>query len=100
MIKYTGKLFAGAQKVLQETLLPCIFFGKLKTIPSVVGNLSRFPLKIAGLGLQKPVTSAVDKYTVFLYERYELIYAFTSEREFATVDNIQAVKEDVYPPFW
>ena len=56
--KDTGQAFTGMEKVLRETFLPHIFFGKSKTLPPIVGALSTFPVKKAGLGLQNPVTSA------------------------------------------
>ena len=43
--------FTGLEKVLWETFLPCIFFLKIKTLPPIVGALSKFPIKKSGLGL-------------------------------------------------
>ena len=58
----TGDLFAGVDKIIWETFLPCLFFGKTKTLSPIVGNLSTMPIKMAGLGLLNPVTSEKDKY--------------------------------------
>ena len=55
MTKYTGKVFAGLEKVLQETFFPRLFFGKPKTPPPAIGALSTFPVKKYGLGLQNIV---------------------------------------------
>ena len=49
MMKYMGQTFAGLEKVLQETFLPCLFFGKYKTLPSVIGYLNMLPLKRSGM---------------------------------------------------
>ena len=56
--KDTGKAFKGLENVPQEIFLPHIFFGKSKTLPPIVGYLSKLPAKKYGLGLQNPVMSA------------------------------------------
>ena len=47
----------GVEKLLQENVLPHIFFGKSKSLSPIVGNLSKILGKKDGLGLQHPVTS-------------------------------------------
>ena len=55
---YTGDVFTGVEKILQETFLSRLFFGKYKSLPPIVGNLSTMQVKRYGLGLQDPVTSS------------------------------------------
>ena len=52
-----------------------------------------FPVKKSGMSLQKPVTSAKEKYTSSLRASCKLIGAVTDERLFSTADQIQADKE-------
>ena len=59
----TGDLFVGVKKMIRETFLLSLFFGKTKTLSPVVGDLSTTPVKKSGLGLTNTVTSAQDKYT-------------------------------------
>ena len=59
--KDTGHAFAWMEKFLQETFLPCLFLGKPKTLPPVVGSLSMFMVKKTRLFLQNTVTSAKEK---------------------------------------
>ena len=51
--------------MIQETFLPCIFFGKTKYLFPIVVYLTTMPVKKSGLGLLNPVTSANDKYLSF-----------------------------------
>ena len=48
--KNTGYALTVAKKLLRETFLPLLFFGKSKYLPSIVGISSMMPLKKAGLG--------------------------------------------------
>ena len=57
-----GDAFAGVEKIIRETFLTCLFFGKTKTLSSIVGALIRMPVKKYVMGLLKPVKSAHDKY--------------------------------------
>ena len=82
MIKNTGQALIGLEKILQETFLPCTFFGKLKTLPPIAESLSALPVKKAGTGLQSLVTLAKDKYTSFLRASDKLIDAVKGERVF------------------
>ena len=59
--KDTGCAILGVEKILQENLLPCLFFGKSKYLPPIIGTLSMMTVKRAGLGLQDPVISANNK---------------------------------------
>ena len=51
MTKNTGQEFVGVEKVLQETFFPCLFFGKLKTLPPVVGTISMLTVNKYSMGL-------------------------------------------------
>ena len=53
----TGDAFAGVEKMIQETCLPCLFFGNTKTLSPTVGDLSTMLIKKSGLGILNPVTS-------------------------------------------
>ena len=44
VMKDTGQAFTGLEKVVQETFLPRLFFGKSKIIPPIVGALITFPV--------------------------------------------------------
>ena len=53
----TGDAFARVEKIIRETFLPRLFFGKKKTLSPIVGDLSTMLVKKYGLGLLNPVTS-------------------------------------------
>ena len=57
----TGDVFARVERMIQETFLPRIFFGNMKTLSPIVGDLSTTPVNKSGLGLLNPVTSAWEK---------------------------------------
>ena len=79
MKKYTGYAFTGVEKLLQETFLPRIFFGKLIYLPPIVGILSTMLVNKSGPDLQDPVTSANHKYLSLNRVIYKLIGAFKIE---------------------
>ena len=58
VMKDMGQAFAVMEKILWETFLLRLFFGKPKTFPAIVGTLSTFPVKKTRLGINKPVTSS------------------------------------------
>ena len=60
--KDTGYALEGVDNILWGTFLTCLFFGKLKYLPPIVGNLSMVLVKKYGLGLQDPVASDKNKY--------------------------------------
>ena len=74
--------------------LPRLFFGKSKTLPPVVRNISMLPPNKSGMGLHNPVTSAAEKYTSSLRSSYKLIGAVTGNREFSATDHLWLVKEE------
>ena len=73
----TGGAFAGVEKMIRETFLPRLFFRKTKTLSPTVVNLSIIPIKVAGLGLLNPVTSAKEKCLSSHPGSAELIRAMT-----------------------
>ena len=90
--KDTGQAFTGLEKNLWETFLPHIFFGKLKNLPPIVGDLSMFWVKKACLGLQNPMKSLKEKCDSFLCASLNLIVAVKGERNFSTVNHSRLVK--------
>ena len=54
---YTGDVFTGVEKILQETFLPRLFFKSAKTLSPIVGALSMNPVKKNRIGLLNPVDS-------------------------------------------
>ena len=62
----TVQAFTGMGKALWENFLPCLFFGKSKTLPQIIGYLSTFLVKKSVLGLQNSVKSEKDKYNSLL----------------------------------
>ena len=79
--KDTGQALTSLGKVLWETFLPRIFFGKQKILPPIVGALF-FSVKKIGLGLKNPVTSEKEKYNSSLSASSDLIGSFKEERDF------------------
>ena len=70
-----------------------LFFGKPKTLPTIVVTLSMMSVKKSGMGLQNLETSAAEKYTSSLHAIYDLIGTVTGERDFTTNDQLHAVKD-------
>ena len=95
LTKDTGYAFVGVEKLLQETFLTCLFFGKLKSLPPIVGTLSTIPVKKFGLSLQDPVTPANQKYLRMLRGSSNMIGSITEEREFSNIDHLLALREEM-----
>ena len=76
---YTWDAFAGVEKIIWETFLPRIFFGKTKTLSPIVGAISIMPVKKAGLGLLNPVVSDQDKYLSSMQGSTELVRAVIAQ---------------------
>ena len=53
----TVHAFTRVEKLLQETFLPRLIFGKPKSLPPIVGTLSTMPVNKSIPGLKEPVTS-------------------------------------------
>ena len=90
-MKETGQAFTGLKKFLRETFLSRFFFGHPPP-PPIVGALSTLTVKKSGMGLQNPVMSAKDKYTISLCAIDELIGEVKGEMVFSTADHIWEVK--------
>ena len=71
----TGDSFAVVEKIIHETFLPRLFFGKKKILSPVVGALSRMAVNRTGLGILNPVASAQDKYLNSTQGSAELVRA-------------------------
>ena len=80
--KDTGQEFMETVKVLWETYLPLIFFGKPKTLSPIVGALSKFPVKKSRMVQHNPVTSEKDKYASSLRAIGGLIGGVKGDRFF------------------
>ena len=78
--KDTVYAFDGVEKLLQETFLPRLLFGKSKYLLPIVGTLSTMQAKKSGPILQDPEKSANEKYILLLHTKSELIGAITEER--------------------
>ena len=76
--KNTRYAFTGVEKLLQETFLPHLFFGRLNISP-IVGTLSTMPVKKYGLVLPNPVMSAKEKFLSSQRAVTELIRSVTGE---------------------
>ena len=74
--------------------MPCLLFGKSKTLPPIVGALSKLPVKKSEMGLQNIVTSSKEKYTSLLHVSDNTIDAFKDKQVFSTTNHIQEVKGD------
>ena len=94
MTKNTRYAFARVEKLLRETFLPCLFFGKSKSPLLIVGTLSIILVKKDGLGLQNSVKSANEKLPSLQRVRMELIRDVTGEGKLLTADHLQTVKEE------
>ena len=82
MTKNTGYAFAGVEKLIIENFLPHLFFGKPKSLPPIVVNLSTMPAKKSVLGLQNPMTSANEKFLSLKCAIAELIRDVKGESDF------------------
>ena len=90
----TGDAFAGVEKIIRETFLPCLFFGKTKTISPVVGALSTMPVKKAVLGLLNSVTSSQEEYLISTWGSVELVRAVTGGGAFSNADHLRTLSEE------
>ena len=69
-----------------------LFFGRLKTIPPVVGALSTFPVNKSRLGLHEPVTSSNYKYKSSLCASCKIIGAVTGKSGFQPLTTFGQLK--------
>ena len=82
--------------MIQETLLPHLFFGNTKSLSPIVGAISTMPVKKFGLGLLNPVTPAQDKYLCSQRGSAELVWAVTGEGEFSNADHLRMLGEEIW----
>ena len=75
----TGDAFAGMEKMIWETFLPLLLFGKTKPLIPIVGDLSTMMVNKSVLALLNPVMSANDKYLSSKQESAELIWDVMGE---------------------
>ena len=92
--KDKGHAFAGVEKLLWETFLNRLLFGKLKCLPQIVLTLSTMTVKKSILSLLIPVTSANKKYISLICTISNLIGSVTGANTFSTADHIMALKEE------
>ena len=90
----TGDAFAGAEKMIQETFFPRLFFGKTKALSPVVGALSKMPAKKSKKGLLHPSTSAQEKYLISLQGSAELVRAVMGGGTFSNADLLWTLSEE------
>ena len=90
----TGDAFTGVEKMIWETFLSRLFFGKTKTLSLIVGYLSTIPVKKSGLGLLNSVTSSQAKYLSYQQESAELFWAVTGGGEFSNADHLRTLSEE------
>ena len=63
----------------------------LLLLPPIAGTLSKMLVNKYSLGLQDPVTSAIDKYLSLLHVSYELIGDVKGEGYFSTANHLLAI---------
>ena len=89
----TGDAFAGVEKMIQETFLPHLIFGKTKTLSPIVGALSKMIVKKSGLGLLYLVSSAQEEYFSSQRGSAELIRAVMGGGAFSNADHLWTPSE-------
>ena len=92
--KDTGHVFAGVEKLLHKTFVPCIFFWKPKSLPPIVGTLSTILVKKSGLGLQYLVTPDNKKYLSLLRANSKLIGSVTGASKISTANHLLELREE------
>ena len=83
----TGDSFAGVEKMIRETFLPCLLF-KMNPPPLVVGALSTMPVNKYGLGLLNTVTFEQEKYLSSTRGSTELVRAVTGGERLSNGDHL------------
>ena len=76
----TRHAFTGVMKLLWETFFLCLFFGKYKSLPPIVGTLSTMPVNKSGMVPQYMVTSSNNKYLSLICASCNLIGSVKGER--------------------
>ena len=91
----TGDAFTGVDKIIQETFLPRLFFGKTKTLSPIVGDISKVLVNKDILRLLNPVTSAQEKDLISTQGSVELVRAMTREGAFSNSDHLRTLGEEI-----
>ena len=84
----------GVEKMIQENVLPLIFFGKTKTLSPIVGALSTMLVKKFGLVLLNTMTSAHEKYLIYQQGRAEPVRYLTGGGAFSNADHLCTLSEE------
>ena len=80
--------------MIRETFLPCLFFGKTKTLSPIVGSLSAMPFKKAGLGLLNSMASAQEKYLRSTRGSTELVQALMGGGAFSNANHFRTLSDE------
>ena len=91
---YTGGAFAGVEKMIRDTFLSCLLFGKTKTLSTIVEALSTMTVKKSGLGVLNLVTSAQEKYLSSMWGSAKLVEAVTEGGAFSNADHLRILGEE------
>ena len=75
--------------------MPRLLFGKTKTLSSIIGTLSKMPIKVTVLGLLNPVTSEKEKYLISKRGITKLIWEVTGGGTFYNTDHLWALWEEI-----
>ena len=94
--KDTGYEFAGVERIIQETFLPHLLFGKPKSLPPIVETLITMTVNKYNLGLEYMLTSDNKKYLSLIHASSKLIVDVTGKRAFSTANHFLALKEESY----
>ena len=88
-------MFAGVKKLIQEIFLPHHFFGKYKSLPSIVRNFCTLPINKFGLVLQNLVISAKNKFLSLQRAIMELIRVLRGEKSFQPLINFRQLNRKI-----
>ena len=86
-----GGRFAGVDKMIRETFLHRLFFGKKTFLSPIVGYLTLMPINKFGLGLLNLVTSAKESYLSSQQGKAELFWAIAGGVAFSNVNHLLAL---------
>ena len=89
-----GDAFAVVDKMIRESFLSCLFFGKKKTLSPAVGDLITIPVKKSGMRLMNPVTSSQENYLISTRGSKELVRAVTGGGGFSNADHLRTLSEE------
>ena len=84
----------GVKKMIRETFLLSLFFGKTKTLSPFLGALSTTPGRKPGMGLTNIVMSAQEKYISSIRGSAELVRAVTGGRKLSNTDHLRTLSEE------